>query len=47
MHTGMSAVVVLLKGLGEERLPEWEVGDPALHQAGAADPELIMILIRN
>ena len=46
-YTGMSTVVVLLKGLGEERLPEWEVGDPALHQAGAADPELIMILIRN
>ena len=25
-------ILVLLKGLGEDRLPEWQVGDPALHQ---------------
>lgn len=30
-NLGMSMVLVLLKGLGEERLPEWEVADPALH----------------
>jgi hypothetical protein len=29
----MSMILVLLRGLGEEKLPEWEVTDPALYQA--------------